>query len=397
MVVISFGLLVNSHLRLTNRDLNYEPSGLLIFEARTHAQQKSLGRLRGFTHFEMLNTPSQVMTRLQERLAALPGVESVGGISFPPVDSLILPVMDVRIEHGSDDPAATPLRAAYFLVTPGLVATIGTPILQGRDVTSVDTADRQWVALINKSAARQFWAGEDPIGRRLTIDVVPDERPRQVIGIVPDIPTRHGQIEAQPVIYASYLQQPTRYRGPFGVMFSQMTFMVRHSTDPLSLTPAIRKAVPAVEPRPISAVITGEDRRALGTDRARTDLSLLGMLAAMASLLAAIGVYGLLTYSVSLRTREIGIRKALGASARSVLAFLAANVVVVVLGGLAAGWITARWSTRILASQLWGITAADPMTYTAASVVLLGIAVLACLGPARRAVAVEPSIALRVE
>ena len=394
-VLIGFGLLVNSHLRLTHRNLNFEPSGLLMFEARTHAPQRPLGRVAGFTHFEMLNTPSQAMTRIHEQLAALPDVKAVGGISFPPVDSLILPIMDVRLDRVLAAPDA-PFRAAYFLVTPGLFAAIGTPFIRGRDVTAADTVARPWVAIVNESAARQFWPGQDPIGRHLTIDVVEDERPREVIGIVPDIPTRHGQLEAQPVIYASYLQQPSRYRGPFGGMFGQMTFMVRHPT-PLSLVPAVRKAVAAVEPRPISSVMTGETRRGLGTERARYDLSLLGMLAATASILAAIGVYGLLTYSVSARTREIGIRKALGAGSHAVLMFIGADVAVVLLAGLLLGCLGARLFSRVLASQLWGITPTDPLTYVAGAVLVVLAGLLACLGPARRAVGVDPTTALRAE
>jgi putative ABC transport system permease protein len=396
-VLIGFGLLMNSHLRLTNRDLNFEPSGLLMFEARTQALQRSLGRLRGFAHFEMLNAPSQAMTRIHERLAAVPGVDSVAGISFPPVDSLILPIMDVRLDRTSADPNAVRARAAYFLVTPGLFSTIGTPLVRGRDVSSADTVGRRWVAVINETAARQFWPGQDPMGRHLTIDVVAEERPREVVGIVRDIPTRHGEVEPQPVVYASYLQQPTRYRGPFGGMFAQMTFMVRHAGDPQRLVPAVRKAVAEVEPRPISSVMTGENRRSLGPARARYNLFLLGILAGTAAILAAIGVYGLLAYSVSQRTREIGLRKALGASGRAVLTFLGTDVVIVMVGGLAIGWVGARLFTRVLASQLWGITATDPLTYVAGAVLLLLAALLACVGPARRAISVDPTVALRSE
>ena len=113
-------------------------------------------------------------------------------------------------------------------------------MVSGRDITRADTVSRPWVAIVNEAAARQFWPGENPLGRHLVLDSVPDEQPREVIGVVRDIPTRHVQEEPQPVIYASYLQQPSRYRGPYGVMFGQMTFVVRHAGDPLSLVPAVR-------------------------------------------------------------------------------------------------------------------------------------------------------------
>jgi putative ABC transport system permease protein len=398
MLLAGFGLLTNSFMRLTHRDLNFDPAGLLMFEVRTASPQKVLGQRAGFTYFEMLNVPSQTMSRVHQRLKAIPGAEAVAGISFPPVDSLILPVMDVRVERRSPGDRGWPsLRAAYFLVTPGFFHTLRTPLVSGRDVTDADTASRPWVAIINEAAARQFWPGEDPIGRRLTLDIVAEEQPREVIGIVRDIPTRHAEVEPQPVIYASYVQQPSRYRGPYGVMFGQMTFVVRHTGEPLGLVPAVRKAVAEIETRPISSVMTAESRRALGTERTRYNLLLLGVLATVGSLLASVGVYGLLAYSVSLRTREIGIRKALGAGPNAVLMFLARHVLVVVLAGLAIGWAGALASTRLLASQLWGITPADPWTFVAVSLLLFALALLACLGPAHRAIAVDPTIALRSE
>ena len=398
MLLIGFGLLTNSFIRLTNRDLNFDPAGLLMFEVRTAAPQRIIGQHRGYTYFEMLNAPWQTMARVHERLQGIPGAESAAGISFPPVDSLILPVMDVRVERRSPDGRdRPPLRAAYFLVTPGFFDVMKTPLVGGRDFTDADTVARPWVAIVNEAAARQFWPDEDAIGRRLTLDSVPEEQPREVIAVVRDIPTRHAQVEPQPVVYTSYVQQPSRYRGPYGVMFGQMTFVIRHTGDPLSLVPAVRKAVAEIEPRPVSAIVTAETRRTFGTNRTRYMLVLLGVLSATGCLLAAVGVYGLLAYSVSLRTREIGIRKALGAGPEAVVLFLCRHVLQVVLAGIAIGWAGAVASARLLSSQLWGITATDPWTYLAVSMVLLVLALLACVGPAHRAIAVDPTIALRAE
>lgn len=180
-------------------------------------------------------------------------------------------------------------------------------------------------------------------------------------------------------------------------MFGQMTFVVRHAGEPLELVPAIRKAVAEIEPRPISSVMTAESRQAIGTARTRYNLFLLGVLASVGSLLAAVGVYGLLSYAVSLRTREIGIRKALGAGPNAVVMFLARQVFLVVLAGIAIGWVGALASTRLLASQLWGVAPTDPWTFGAVSLLLFSLALLACVGPARRANAVDPTIALRSE
>jgi putative ABC transport system permease protein len=397
VLLIGFGLLTNSFVRLTGRDLNFDAAGLLTFEFRTNVQQRPLGQHRGFGYFEITSSPSQTIKQVHERLQAIPGAESVAGSSFAPVDSLILPIVDVAIERASTrDPDREAPRAAYFLVTPNFFATMRTAVLQGREVTDADTAAGQWVAVINETAARRFWPGENPIGRRFTIDVVPDERPREVIGVVGDIPTRHGE-PAQPVIYASYLQQPSRYGGAFGTMFGQMTFMVRHAGDPLSLVPAVRRAVAEIEPRPIAMVMTAEQRRAFGTDRLRYNLFLFGVLACTAALLAAVGIYGLLAYSVNQRTQEIGIRKALGASPRTIVVFIARYVLVLVAGGLLLGVAGALALTRLIASQLWGITPTDPSTYAAVSLLLAAVAAVACIGPLRRALAVDPTVALRSE
>jgi putative ABC transport system permease protein len=390
ILLIGFGLLMNSFLRLTGRDLNFEPSGLLTFDFRTDAPQRPLGQYRGLPYYELVGTPAQTVKQVHERLAAIPGAESVGGISFPPVNSLILPVMDVSIEGRS-------ARAAYFLITPNVFQTMRTRLVRGRDVSEADTVSRPWVAIVNETAARQFWPGADPLGRRLTVDVVPEEQPREVIGIVRDIPPRHGQIEPQPVIYASYLQQPSRYGGPFGGMFGQMTFIIRHKNDPLSLVPAARKAVAEIEPRPISSVLTAEQRLEYGRERIRYNLFLIGVLAGTAALLAAVGVYGMLTYSVSQRTREIGIRKALGASPHAIVMFIGRYVLAVVAAGLAVGLAGALALTRLMTSQLWGITPTDPSTYAAVSLLLVLVALLACVGPARRAIAVDATVALRSE
>jgi ABC-type antimicrobial peptide transport system permease subunit len=218
-----------------------------------------------------------------------------------------------------------------------------------------------------------------------------------VIGVVRDIPTRHGQINPQPVIYASYLQQPGRYRGPFGVMFNQMLFVIRHPGDPLSQVPVVRKAVAEIERRPIASMMTAEERQKRGRARTQYPLVLLGALTWTAVLLAAMGVYGLLAYAVSVRTREIGIRKALGASPHMIAFFIGRQVGVILVAGLACGIVGASSATHLLASQLWGVSATDVRTFGAVTLLLVVVAMLACIRPLRRALAIDPSIALRTD
>jgi putative ABC transport system permease protein len=400
ILLIGFGLLINSFVRLSGRSLNFDPAGLLTFEFRTDVGQQRVGLHRGLPYFEITGAPSQTMTQVLERLQAINGVESAGGSSFPAVNSLIVPMVAVTIDATGPRTAGErePFRTAYFLVTPNFFHTMRTPFVRGRDVTDGDTSSRPWVAIVNETAARQFWPGDDPIGRTLTIDGAPEEQPREVIGIVRDIPTRHGQVEPQPIVYTSYLQQPSRYAAPFGGgIFGQMTFAVRHRSDPLSLVPAIRKAVGEIESRPISSVTTEEQRFQYGMQRMRYNLFLVGVLACTAAVLAMVGVYGMLAYSVSLRTREIGIRKALGAGTGGVAAFVGRYVLTMIAAGVALGVAGAVAFSRLIAAQLWGITPTDPSTFAVVSLVLVTAALLACVGPTRRAIAVDPTVALRCE
>jgi putative ABC transport system permease protein len=393
------GLLVKSFVRLTGRELNFDPVGLLTFEARTAVTQRPLGLLNGFGYFQIESEPAQAFSDIYDRLRALPGVESAAGISYVHVDSLLLPVMDVAVGGtGSADRNRRGLRAVYFLVTPNLFRTMRTPLLQGRDIDESDTRARPWVAVVNQAAARLFWPSLDPIGRRLTIDIVPEEQTREVVGVVPDIPVRHGETTAQPVIYASYRQQPSRYRGPFGGMFGQMTFMLRGPSDPSTLVPGARRAVAEIEPnRPISAIFTAAQRLRIGMVRRRYYAFLVSLLAVVAAMLSAIGVYGVMAYSIGQRTREIGIRKALGAGTPQIVALVGRRALALGAVGLLAGSGAALLLSRLLVSQLWGITPTDPATYATVALLLMAVTVLACLGPIRRAIGVDPAVALRCE
>ncbi len=387
------GLMMKSFLRLSGRELNFDPQGLLTFEVRIPSQEytRNLGSYRGFPYHTVSPPPSRTMERIYNRLRALPGAESVAGTSYVPVNSLILPVLNATLE---DHHA---LSAAYFLVTPNFFATLKTPLIRGRDFDDRDTLSRPWVAVINETTARRFWPGQDPIGKRFTLDVVPEEQPREVIGVVRDIPTQSQDPDPAPVIYASYLQQPARYRGPFGNMFGQMTFVLR-TGNPLALLAEARRAVAEVDPdRPLANIATMQ-RQFGGFMRERGYYVLvLGVFAFAATLLAAIGIYGVMAYSVAQRTHEIGIRMALGASAREVVKLVGRRALLLISAGLVLGLAGSLALTRLIASQLWGVTPTDPATFAAVSLLLAVVALLACFVPARRAIRVDPTVALRSE
>jgi putative ABC transport system permease protein len=398
ILLIGSGLLLNSFVRLVRRDLNFVPDGLvrLDFSVPPSRYAKPIGSHGGFPYFEINPAPSVNIQRVLDRLRVLPGVESAGGISAPPVDAFVLATVQVGLTEGGSG-SVEPPSAAYFIVTPNLFATIGTPIVRGREFTGRDVANTAWGAIVNETAARRFWPGEDPIGKHLTLDIVPEEQTREVVGLVRDIPTRHAE-DPQPVVYASFLQQPARYRAPWADLPGSMTFMLRATGDPAALVPAARRAVAEVEPdRPLAAVSTVELHMSNAMARFRYSVLLVGVFAGMATLLAAIGTYGVMAYTVSRRTREIGIRRAMGAGPREIIAFVARRALMLVAVGLAGGLAGALALTRLIATQLWGVTPTDPPTFAAVSLVLAGVAALACTGPVRRAMAVDPTIALRSE
>jgi putative ABC transport system permease protein len=388
------GLFLKSYLRLSGRPLNFEPHGLLTFELRIPFSQYSrqIGWHRDFPRFEISPHAAGTIERVYHSLRELPGADSVAGISLPPVNSLVLITPGVLL-----DARPVPGSAVYFLVTPGFFATMRAPLLRGREFDRRDTRASPWTAVVNQSAARWLWPGQDPIGKRFTLDTVPEEQPRQVIGVVRDIPTRNRRTVPDPVIYASYLQQPPTYANPGANMFGQMTFLLRASGDPVSLLPAIRQAVAEVDPRRALASVLPMEELVAGRMPELFNALVIGAFAFVATLLAAIGIYGVMAYSLQQRTHEIGIRMALGATARQVAAFVGRRGVLLVLSGLAAGLAGALLLTRLIRSQLWGVTPVDPTTFAAVSLLLALVAALACYVPVRRAMSVDPAAALRSE
>jgi putative ABC transport system permease protein len=402
-LLIGSGLLINSFLRLAGVDLNFDPSGLLTFEYRLPQQQyvRNMGVFQGAPYAAIDPSPTPIIHQVYERLRAVPGAESVAGISLPPVNSLVLNNASFSIEERPMPQSArdrNAFRAAYFLITPNFFAAMRTPLVRGRDLNEFDTASGSWVAIINEAMARRFWPGEDPIGKRLTLSVVSGEQPREIVGVVRDIPLRRVQPQAEAIIYASYLQQSPAYRGPFANMFGQMTFLLRTPGDPMSLLPAARNAVAEVDPdRAITKVQTMEQYWGGGMRDKRILAAVLGVFAFVATTLAAIGIYGVMAYAVAQRTREIGIRMALGASPGKVLRLIGGRAAVLIALGLLLGLAGALGLSRLIASQLWGIQPTDPATFMGVSLLLIAVAVLACLVPARRAIRIDPTEALRTE
>jgi putative ABC transport system permease protein len=400
VLLIGTALLSLSFIRLTGRELNFDPRGLLTFEYGIPAPQfaRPLETSEGLPFFEVSALGSQTIQRVHERLRTVSGVESVAGISYPPVNSLILPAMAVRpLERSAGAPSRDPV-AAYFLVTPNLFATLRTPIVRGREFDDRDVMTAPWTVVVNGAMARLCWPGEDPIGKHLRIDAGPDERVREVIGLVGDVPTRLDQVDPQPAIYAAYLQQPSRYRGRAVGMFGGMTFAIRHTGDSTDVLANARRAVAEVTPdRPIAAVGTVEAHLSARLLERRNYVAAILAFAMTAALLAVVGIYGVTGYAVNARMGEIAVRKALGARPYDLVKLIGRPALMLVGGGLAAGLAASLAFTRLLAPQLWGITATDPATFVGVSLGLASAALLGCVGPLRRGLSIDPAVRLRSE
>jgi putative ABC transport system permease protein len=319
-----------------------------------------------------------------------------GGISMPfLIEGRPAPPATTDSGPNSQDQGQS---ARYFAVTPGYFGTMKIPMLRGRDFTVQDTLAAAPVIAINQTLARRYFANEDPIGKRLTLDFVPNEQPRQIIAVVGDVTINRLQPKELSIVYVPYTQQTPKWMGPFWGDRAGMFFILRTAGKPESLVPAMRRAVAEVDPnKPAGNIRTVEDYLDRQVQYLRLYILLLGIFGGVAAVLAAIGIYGVMAYSVAERTREIGIRMALGAGGRDVLRLVARQASIVISIGLGLGLAASFALTRLLKSALVGVTATDPATYTAVSFALAAVAVFACVVPTRRAIAVDPNIALRYE
>ena len=396
VLLVGAGLMLNSFVRLVRVDPGFQSDQLLTIGV-------DLPFEFDFSESIVRFAPGAgvVQQRLLERIGTLPEVESVGLISRPgpqlPVSIVGRPVV-ARQERA---------RAAYVETSPDYFRTLQIRLLQGRVFNARDGASAPGVAIINETMARQFFPGEDPLGARLQADlrarIVPedfiDDRPRTIVGVVGDI-RRQLRSETGPVMYVPYgqpLGDVYPAEGTWNVR-AWKRLMIRTAADPLSLVGKVRTAIADVDPDLVPYDIMTMDAR-LANSAAQEEfwMQLLGLFAGLAVGLAAIGLYGVISYAVSQRTHELGVRTALGANRTDVLKLIVRQGLVLVLLGVAIGIPTAVALTRVIASRLFGVTPTDPATFAAASVMFVGIALLACSIPARRATKVNPLVALRAD
>jgi predicted permease len=329
----------------------------------------------------------QFNDRFLERVAALPAIESVAIADYLPLDSRYLG-LTYNVE-GREPPVRQDGHSLQtFDVGAGYFATMGTVLLRGREFAPSDREGAALVAIINQMMADQFWPGEDAVGRRLFEGRPGAGDSYEIVGVVETGKYRTLGENPRPIVFRSRLQHPR----------PRSTFVAHARGDSQAALGAIRDATRALDPRLSLARLETLDRHlALALFPARATGLLFSLSGAVALLLAVSGLFGVIAYSVSQRTREIGIRMALGAQRNDVLSMVLRSGMKLVGVGLAAGFAGAFAATRLLRSLLYGVSPVDPLTFAGVPLLLAGVALLACLLPARRAAKVDPMEALRYE
>jgi predicted permease len=384
VLLVGAGLMVRSLLALQAIDPGFDPRGVVAMEVSVAgtSQAESGRRL-------------VLYPQIVERLRALPGVRAAGAINHLPIAGDIWG-FPYRIEgRPIPRPGESPV-ATYRAVLPGYFETMRLPILRGRDVAASDGPGAPGVVLVNAFLAGRVWPGEDPIGKRIDLDGSP-ESPSwvTVVGVVKNAVREEWSEEPEDEVYLSALQRPALMSSPH-TQEAYLTFVVRTDGDAGALAPSLRAAVAGIDRTlPVSEVQTMEHVVSLANARPRFQALVLAIFAAAAAALAAVGIYGVMSYVVSRRAREIGVRIALGAGSRAVVGLVVGEAMAVAAAGAAAGAAAAFLLTRLMRGVLYGVAPGDPPTYAAVAGLLLGIALAASWLPARRAARIDPAVALR--
>ncbi|MBI3415457.1 MAG: ABC transporter permease [Verrucomicrobia bacterium] len=373
------GLMFQSLLRLQAVDPGFKPQRVAAFDVG----------LNGVT-YEDATRQRQFYREACKRLVKVPGIHAAAAISNLPLGG-VESLNPLFIEGTPPASAGKTPFAENRKVTPGYFETMGVSPLRGRDFADRDTTNQPNVCIINETIARTFFSGADPIGKRLKMARMDEEQHLwfTIIGVAGDVRSYGLEVKPRPQVYTT-VEQDTD---------NEMTFIVRAGTMPVvSLERAIRTEMKSLDPAlPLANFRTMESLMVNAVARPRFSTILLGLFAAMAFALTVVGLYGVVAYAVNQRTREVGIRMALGASGRNVLALVIRQGMLPALIGLAIGLASALALTRVLASQLYEVKATDPLTFLGVVAVLLLVALTACLVPARRAARVDPMAALRSE
>jgi putative ABC transport system permease protein len=377
VLVAGAGLMMRSFRSVLGIDPGFDPHNVLTFSAAlplaTYKDQQQ--------HV-------QFFERALAKIQALPGVQAAAGTFRVPVTGFATAIFTMQ---GKPVPTGQAPMADYRAITVGYFRAIGIRLLKGRDFTERDNADAPDAVIVNEELARRSWPGEDPIGKRLQVGTELT-RWRQVVGVVGNARLSGLEAKVDPAIYVPFPQNswPNALRNSFIVL--------RTTTDPESLVPAIRRELRSVDPTfPITQIRTMDQIVGDSLSQRRFNTTLLALFAFVAVALAAVGIYGVMSYAVSQRTREMGIRMALGAEQSDITKLVTSNGARLAALGITIGVVAAAISSRLISSLLFGVTATDPMTFVFTALLLSAVTLLASYIPSRRAAGTDPIAALRYD
>jgi putative ABC transport system permease protein len=381
LLLVGSGLLLRSFSRLQDVPPGFQADHLLVADIPLSQ-----------TAYAKPEQRYQFFDRLVERVKALPGVRSAGAASFLPVSG----GGSVIHFNITGHPPKTPhdyVAAGYRTVTPNYLETLGVPLLRGRMLTPADNDKAPAVVVINASMAAKYFPNENPLGKRLQLGATPDKDvpTMEIVGVIGDVRPGLG-VDPQTEMYLPYRQ------ADLILPVFQLSVVLRTAADPQLQTAALRSAMGEIDPnQPLVRVRTMEDNMAATVAQPRFRTWLIGIFAAVALVLAAVGVYGVMSYTVTQRTNEIGIRITLGAQPEDVFKAIVGEGLRLALTGVSIGIVGALALTRLLQSFLFGISAYDPITFLGVAMLLTMVAAAASFFPARRATLVDPIVALRYE
>ncbi len=377
VLLASAGLLVKSFFRLQQVDRGFNPDNVLSMVVR----------LPGARYPEDPQLV-QFFNQSMERMRNLPGVRSAGMVNFLPLYGGLGSNTGFKIVGRPEPPLGQGPSTDVRVADAGYFQTLGIPLLRGRNFSDSEQREAKRVVLINEALARKHFPNEDPIGQRLDVGMFEKPVLTEIVGVVGNV--RYDSLidEAPPAVYFPHPE----------LAYPFMTIVLRTDGDPTAIAPAAQREIRAIDPnQPVSNVRTMDQVLSEAVSRSRFNTLLLGLFAGLATLLSAVGIFGVMNYSVALRTREIGLRLAVGAQPRQVLVLVLKQGLMLTIAGVGLGLLAAFGLTRLLTGLLFGVEAVDPATFATISALLVIVSLLACYLPARRAMRIDPMMALRYE
>jgi putative ABC transport system permease protein len=376
VLLASAGLLIRSFLRLQQVDRGFNTDNVLTMVVRLPDRYNQ--------DPQVINFFNQTL----ERVRQLPTVRSAGMVNFLPLYGGMGSSTGFKILGQPEPPPGQGPSTDVRVVDAGYFSTMGIPLLRGRNFSDAEQREPKRVILINEALAHQYFPNQNPIGQRLDVVMFDDPTPTEIIGIVGNVRYDSLVDEAPPAVYFTHPD----------LTYSFMTLVVRTDGDPTAIAPAIQREIRALDPnQPVSDVRTMNQVMSEWVARSRFNTLLLGLFAGLATLLSAVGIFGVMNYSVALRTRELGLRLAVGAQPRQVLLLVLKQGLALTIVGVVLGLAAAFALTRLLSGLLFGVAAVDVTTFSSISVLLVLVSLLACYLPARRAMRIDPLSALRYE